>query len=126
MTRINCVPVQELTDAHLGAEYRELPRVFGLVRAAIKRGERPNDPRYPRDYTLGSGHVLFFYPRLAWVQDRYDQIVSECFVRERAVRFTECDTHGIGHEWFGAWQPRDLDFAINRARIAARLRGDPK
>ena len=31
MTRINCVPVEELTDKHLGAEYRELPRLFGQI-----------------------------------------------------------------------------------------------
>lgn len=29
MTRINVVPVTELTDKHLLAEYRELPRIFG-------------------------------------------------------------------------------------------------
>lgn len=32
MTRINVIPVQLLSDQHLGAEYRELPRVFGAVR----------------------------------------------------------------------------------------------
>lgn len=29
MTRINLTLVSELTDQHLMAEYRELPRVFG-------------------------------------------------------------------------------------------------
>jgi len=31
MTRINCAPKKELSDKHLAAEYRELPRIFGLV-----------------------------------------------------------------------------------------------
>ena len=31
MTRINCVPVTELHDRHLVAEYRELPRCFALM-----------------------------------------------------------------------------------------------
>ena len=34
MTRINCVPVEELHQKHLVAEYRELPRVFRLAEAA--------------------------------------------------------------------------------------------
>lgn len=41
MTRINVIEPSRLSDQHLGAEYRELPRVFGLVRDAIARGERP-------------------------------------------------------------------------------------
>jgi deoxyribonuclease (pyrimidine dimer) len=42
MTRINVVPPRELTRQHLIAEYRELPRVFGLVKKAAARGERPS------------------------------------------------------------------------------------
>ena len=47
MTRINGIPPQELTGPHLVAEYRELPRIFALVRAAAARGARPEDPRNP-------------------------------------------------------------------------------
>jgi len=32
MTRINCIPVTELHNKHLVAEYRELPRIFKLAR----------------------------------------------------------------------------------------------
>lgn len=60
MTRINCIPPRELSREHLIAEYRELPRIFALVRAAIARGESPDDPRNPTSYTLGAGHVRFF------------------------------------------------------------------
>lgn len=31
MTRINRIPVEELSRQHLVAEYRELPRVFALA-----------------------------------------------------------------------------------------------
>lgn len=63
MTRINCVPVQELSGPHLVAEYRELPRVFALVRKAALRGSFSQ----PETYTLGKGHVLFFYTRLEYL-----------------------------------------------------------
>lgn len=38
MTRINLIPPSELHYKHLVAEYRELPRVFGLVRRAQANG----------------------------------------------------------------------------------------
>ena len=56
MTRINCVPPSELTVQHLVAEYRELPRIFALVRAAIARGERPDD--IPDGELWAGGHLL--------------------------------------------------------------------
>ena len=120
MTRINCVPVDELSDKHLGAEYRELPRVFGLVRAAAERGERPDDPRNPRAYQLGRGHLRFFYARLAWLARRHAVVVEECRTRGRAVSFPTPPTQNIPPEWFGDWTPDHRALATNRARIAMR------
>lgn len=121
MTRINCVPVAELTDAHLGAEYRELPRVIGLVRAAIERGESPGDRRNPQSYVLGPGHVRFFYARLAWVKERYEQIVDECDRRGRRARFRALPFGSdIPVQWWGMWTPDAAALALNRARIAER------
>lgn len=48
MTRINLVPVEELADQHLLAEYRELPRCLN------KPTRSPSD--FPV-YVLGKGHV---------------------------------------------------------------------
>lgn len=76
MTRINCIPPSELSTG-------SLPRIFGLVIAAIDRGESPDDARNPPAYGLGPGHVRFFYPRLAWCAARYGAVVSECRIAER-------------------------------------------
>lgn len=123
MTRINCIPVSELSDEHLGAEYRELPRVFGLVLGAVARGERPDDPRNPTDYVLGPGHVRFFYPRLAYIVQRYVQLVRECRRRGRTVAYEglPAAAEQIPGEWFGKWMPDDRALFINRARIMDRL-----
>jgi deoxyribonuclease (pyrimidine dimer) len=121
MTRINLVDPATLTDKHLGAEYRELPRTFGLVRAAVARGEQPTDPRNPAEFCLGSGHVRFFYPRLGWLVERYMLLVQECRRRGRAVNFAAPDTAGIPAEWFGYWQPTPRDIALSQARIEAKL-----
>ncbi len=124
MTRINCVPVQELTDKHLGAEYRELPRIFGLAYAAYLRGEQPDDPRNPTEYTLGEGHVRFFYSRLWWCERRFLELVAECHRRGRVATYTGIPVMPrMPQSWWRDWHPTPAALAVNRARIRARLEG---
>ena len=68
MTRINVVPPAELCNKHLLAEYRELPRVFGLA--------KPVDDA-PSAYVLGKGHVRFFYDKLGYLAKRQRQIIDD-------------------------------------------------
>ena len=68
MTRINTVPVECLSDKHLLAEYRELPRIFTAVAKIYDSGNQlPTD--IPPNYKLGAGHVKFFYDKLLWLID---------------------------------------------------------
>ena len=122
MTRINVIDPSRLSDKHLGAEYRELPRVFGLVREAQARGERPDDPRNPQQYVLGAGHVRFFYPRLGYLVERYLWLCEECRKRGRAVNFGNPAelTTGINAAWFGYWAPDAEAERLNVARINER------
>lgn len=106
MTRINVVPPAELCGKHLVAEYRELPRVFALVRAAIARQERP---LHVDRYTLGKGHVRFFYTRLAWLAGRQAALIAEMVRR------------GYNPQWCGDWIPDADAMRANRERIAARM-----
>ena len=122
MTRINCIDPALLSDKHLGAEYRELPRVFSLVKAAADRGEKPCDRRNPVSYTLGTGHVRFFYGRLQYLVGRHASLVAECRKRGRAVNHPSVDEllHGIPAEWFGNWKPSKADEDLNISRINQR------
>ena len=123
MTRINCVPVEELTDKHLGAEYRELPRLFGQIQKAIERGESPDDPRNPTEYKLGKGHTRFFYDKVRWLCIRYDQLVHECYRRNRNVNFplVPVSVAQIPPKWWHDWQPTPEALELNRQRIQERL-----
>lgn len=125
MTRINVVPPSELSNSHLGAEYRELPRVFGLVYEAMLRGEKPNDPRNPTEYVLGPGHVRFFYGKLAYLRRRYAAIVEERLARKQRVSFPQLpiEVKLIPDEWWGEYEPTPQALALNRARIAERTLG---
>lgn len=119
MTRVNCVPVSELTDRELGAEYRELPRVVGLVRRAIRRGETVEALAHLR-YTMGEGHVRFFYPRLGYLEARHRELVAECRRRGRVVRFATLGLDGIPLAWQGHWKPDAEALAVNWERLMLR------
>uniref|UniRef100_A0AAU8HY62 Endonuclease V N-glycosylase UV repair enzyme n=1 Tax=Rhizobium phage LG08 TaxID=3129229 RepID=A0AAU8HY62_9CAUD len=123
MTRINVVPPSELHDKHLVAEYRELPRIFNLVRKAIERGEKPDDKRNPKFYTLGAGHVRFFYNKCAFLFSRQILLCIEMQRRGFKVNFwPDADTiKGIDIKWLGEWVPNAYDIKINRERIADRM-----
>jgi hypothetical protein len=123
MTRINCVPPSELHDKHLAAEYYELPRVFSLVRKAIEKGVDPADIPAPENYTLGTGHVKFFYTRLGYCLKRQAQIVAELLRRKKKpdIRRLEKLVAGIPEELFNDWEPDEAAMAINRQRLEERL-----
>lgn len=118
MTRINCIPVEELVDKHLLAEYRELPRVFGLARLP-KRGET-----FPEEYTLGTGHVKFFYNKLEYLERRFIAIVLE--LTRRGFRLSY---NNLPDKYFEErnpllwkdWEPTEQAMIINRERIHERL-----
>jgi deoxyribonuclease (pyrimidine dimer) len=121
MTRINCVPPEELHYSHLGAEYYELPRAVGYIIAAHQRGECPDDKRNPKAYTLGAGHVRFFYNKLTYLRKRFALLVAECQRRGRKTSFTELPAADLPREWCNDWTPDDAALALNRNRLKQRM-----
>lgn len=78
MTRINLVPVTELCDQHLLAEFRELPRIpNGVFSGRLKTDYSDRAP----DYVLGTGHIKFFTNKLRFLYYRYDDLYAECKAR---------------------------------------------
>lgn len=120
MTRINCVPVRELHDKHLGAEYRELPRVFKLAYAAYQRGEDP--ATYPQEYVLGKGHVKFFYTRLWYLCERFEDIYLEMCNRGWNPQYSSApELPPMPESWWQGWLPTEEALALNRQRIQDRM-----
>jgi deoxyribonuclease (pyrimidine dimer) len=122
MTRINVIDPTLLSNRHLLAEYRELPRVFGLVRAAQKRGERPQTLKAPSTYTLGTGHVKFFYTRLQWLLNRQRSLILECQSRGFNIQHTDPSAlvDDLNPLWLNDWTPTETDKQKNIDRINAR------
>ena len=126
MTRINLIPPAQLVDKHLGAEYRELPRVYGLVRNAQARGMHPSDYHTcSAPFLLGPGHVKFFYTRLHWLNSRYAALVAECLHRGWRINHPLPPDHDIHRQWFGNWVPTIADVTLSQARITAKLPPPP-
>lgn len=109
---------------HLIAEAKEITRVFGLARKAqfdVIKGKR----KIPPEYKLGENHVLFFYDKLKFIADRYESLVAEMQHRgykpnpiSRKDLLDKIDTR-----LYNDYIPTQEAIAINRERIALRLKG---
>ena len=117
MTRINCgIPPVELTNKHLIAEHREIKRIPNC----IAKG-RYSLKGKPDVFTLGTGHVKFFYDKLLYLQKRYHQIYSECLKRGFNVTYFGDCFNNLPNELCNDYSPTDRDRKIIRQRIKERL-----
>lgn len=111
MTRINLVPVTELTDQHLIAEYRELPRVFALARI---------DADIPENFVLGKGHVTFFYDKLKFLEKRLAKIIRECQKRGFDIKNTEIKFK-INLDLYNDYVPTVKALRLSRQRLSEKI-----
>jgi len=78
MTRVNLgIAPYNLCDQHLIAEHREIKRIPNTLLSG-----KFNRSNIPSKFTLGTGHVKFFYNKLTILRNRYTRIYSECLNRE--------------------------------------------
>lgn len=118
MTRINLVPPSSLTDQHLIAEYRELPRVFWAVREKLRQGK---EIVVWKQYTMWRGHVIFFYDKLWFLEKRYYEIVAECKKRWFQIQFDSLDISDIPMEYRKDFRPSREDVRVSEMRIKEKL-----
>lgn len=126
MTRINLVDPSELHDQHLIAERREIRLLCAnFVRSKnSKRGIQIN--KIPKQFTLNTGHVLFFYDKGAYLHKRFTALTEE--MKKRG--FSPDETLTFPKEiWpsnlYNDWEPNDRDKNIVRERIKLRVSQRP-
>ena len=118
MTRINCgIPPRELVDKHLLAEARELKRIPNCV----AKGKFDLKGQ-PKNFTLGTGHVKFFYDKLLYLKKRYEELYQECKYRGFNVTYFGDAWNGVPDHLMRDYFPSDTDRRIVRERIAERLK----
>ena len=120
MTRINVVQPSELAGKHLVAEFHEVTRIFGLARKAQYEIHKK---KIPNEYTLGTGHCLFFVDKLKYITERYNSLCTEMTARGYVCKRVEQSEleRGIDRSLFWGYVPTDAALALNRARISERL-----
>lgn len=117
MTRINCgIPPSQLIDKHLIAEHREIKRIPNC----IAKG-RYNMDGQPKEFTLGKGHVKFFYDKLYYLKRRYVIIYNECLNRGFNVTNFVKAWDNLPPELMNDYTPSKRDSEIVTERINEKL-----
>ena len=121
MTRINVVPVSELSRQHLIAEYREITRLPKNLKKSLNRKSKPfSVSEIPPEYVLGKGHVKFFYDKFLFLKKRYAQILERMDEKEYTTNFRDLSIFDVGPEYMGDYIPTEEALALNRKRIEER------
>lgn len=120
MTRINAaIKPSQLTDQHLLAELRELPRIFTAVSKRIKINKSFKD--IPNHFTLGEGHVKFFYNKCGFLFKRHLDLRSEYKLRfNKEYDFDESRIN-IPNYLFNDYIPTFKDKVLLIDRISIRI-----
>ena len=125
MTRINAfIRPTELSDKHLIAEHREIKRIPNC----IYKG-RYNCKNTPESFTLGKGHVKFFYCKILWLYKRYLRIHAECIKRgfnvtdysEAFIKLNWAAPNSKGEYFFLDWKPDKEERKRIRKLIRERI-----
>lgn len=118
MTRINIgVEVEKLCDVHLLSEHRECVRIPNLV----SKGKYDLKSQ-PAKFTLGKGHVAYFYTRLGYLLNRYKQLYKECKDRGFNVQDYSSAWDNVPSNLMKDYTPTFEDKCIVQMRINDRLK----
>ena len=98
------------------AEHRELKRIPNVVRKGRCRLDK-----IPKEFSLGKGHVSFFYNKLGYLKNRYLELYNECRERGFNVQSYISSWDGIPETLMNDYTPTEKDVVIVRERIADRL-----
>lgn len=127
MTRINIVPVNELMDQHLIAEYREITMIPASLNRTLKSKRGLNLNKIPEIYTLNKGHVYFFYDKGKYLAKRYQLLRNE--MKERGFNPDNNRKFPVDifkdNGLFNDWKPRLYEYDIIRERIKQRVSKRP-
>jgi hypothetical protein len=122
MTRINIISVKELSREHLIAEYREITRLPKNLIKSLNRKSKPfSMEEIPTEYKLGQGHVKFFYDKMLFLQNRFEQLVNEMLHRGYKPNYTDSNIFiPKDKRFYNDYNPTQKAIELNRKRIEDR------
>lgn len=122
--RINCVPVEELHQKHLLAEYREIKMLPKALLRTLNSKKGLDTSKISKVYTLNAGHGYFFYNKLLYIYNRFESLKEEMIRRGYKCESTEIVKLNIPH-LLNDWIPTENDMNVNRERIELRISQKP-
>jgi hypothetical protein len=118
MTRINVgIDPKTLNRQMLIAEHREIKRIPNVIKSG-----RFSMTKQPSEFTLGTGHVKFFYDKILFLKNRYESIYNECINRGYNVTYFGSAFDGIPRKYMNDYHPSARDKQLLEERIAQRLK----
>jgi deoxyribonuclease (pyrimidine dimer) len=118
MVRVNLIQPKYLTDQHLIAEYAEILILLSYVK------KYPKEENIPKNYCLGTGHMVFFKNKLKYLKKRHDFLIKEMkhrgFKPKKSVNLNEFDK-----KLCKDWKHNKKDLCIIKKRIIQRINLKP-
>ena len=128
MTRINVVPVDELCNQHLFAEWREMPRlVMNLNKSLNRKSKAFSSSEISKEYTLNKGHIKFFYDKFEFLHKRHQKITERLLEKGYNLSIVNSDIFAtVPKEWYNDYEPTEEALRINRERIQMMMPPKPR
>lgn len=121
--RINIIEPSLLTDQHLLAEYNELNMVAQSFNHS-KLFKNRNDI-IPKEYSLNTGHVKFFYDKGKYLYKRFYDLKNELRNRGFNVKMDFKNYWLYRMEYFNDWKPSKNDYKVIFERIKFKINLKP-
>jgi hypothetical protein len=116
MTRINVgIDPSELPTKLLLAEHREIKRIPNTIKSG-----KAKVSGIPPAFTLGTGHVKFFYDKLLFLKNRYISIYDECILRGCNVQSYAESFENVPIKLDNDYQPSVADRLLLIERITSK------
>jgi deoxyribonuclease (pyrimidine dimer) len=127
--RGNLIPVIELMDQHLMAEWRELKMVPAALRKSLRtRTQEQILDSIPSKFVLGKGHITFWYNKLTFLTERYATLTVELLGRGYNLKYRggfETFTKGLPNLFFNNYFPTPGEIETSRKRIEEKIAMKP-
>lgn len=74
----------------------------------------------PTQFTLGTGHVKFFYDKIGYLKSRYESIYLECKNRGFNITYFGSAFDNIDSSMMKNYMPTDIDREIIKGRLVEK------
>lgn len=120
MTRINLIPVEELSDQHLIAEFRELPK---CIKQSIDTSNAP------QKYCFGKYHIKWAKHHSMFLLHRYQKLYDEMKFRDFKTNYDPSSLASfleqIPKKDLLEYYPDEEDIRLSWGRIMFRILSKP-